>query len=167
MPGVRNTGSFTVMRIIIILLAALFASPALAQDWERYENARFGFGIDIPSSFAGGGEQANGEGQRFDDMRGRGLVVWGGDLAVPFEAEFADIMDYAVAENGWNITYQVVTPRWAGFSGVSGSQMVYQRMILLCDGASFAAFRAVYSSLDLTEMDAVTERMAQSMRGNC
>lgn len=156
------------MRTFVLILFTLLASPAFAQGWDRYDNARFGFGVDVPSGFVGNGESDNGDGQSFYDTRGgKGLVVWGGNLTVPFEAEFADVIDYAVAENGWNITYQAVTPRWASFSGKQGSQVVYQRMVLLCDGASYAAFRAEYPALAITEMDAVIERMVQSLKGNC
>lgn len=40
------------MRIIraLALIAAL-AIPAFAADWERYDNARFGYTIEIPSDF--------------------------------------------------------------------------------------------------------------------
>lgn len=156
------------MRFLLVMLFALLTLPAFAQEGQRYDNGRFGYSISVPPGFVGNGESDNGDGdgQSFYDARGgKGLVVWGGNLTGPFEAEFADVMDYAVAENGWNITYQAVTPRWASFSGVDGSRVVYQRMILLCDGASYAAFRAEYSTLDLTEMDAVIERMVQSLTG--
>lgn len=156
------------MRTLLLIVFALFAGPAFAQDWVGYDNARFGYSIVIGPGFVGQGESVNGDGQSFYDTRGgKDLIVWGGNLTEPFEAEFAAAMDYAVAENGWNITYQAVTPRWGSFSGVQGSRIVYQRMILLCDGASYAAFRAEYSSVDLTEMDTVIKRMARSLQGNC
>ena len=154
------------MRKLLLIAFALFSVPALAQGWDRYDNGRFGYSISVPPGFSGQGESDNGDGQSFYDTRGgKGLVVWGGNLDGDFEDEFANVMDYAVAENGWNITYQAVTPRWASYSGINGSRVVYQRMVLLCDGASYAAFRAEYSTLDLTEMDGVIERMVQSLKG--
>jgi hypothetical protein len=75
-------------------------------------------------------------------------------------------MDFAQGE-GWNITYQAATPRWASFSGLNGSRILYQRMLLLCDGSSYAAFRAEYSVADRAEMDPVVERLVSSLRGTC
>ena len=156
------------MRFLIIACFALFAVPALAQGWGHYDNGRFGYGIDVPPGFAGDGESDNGDGQSFYDPRGaKGLVVWGGNLLGDFEGEVASAMDYAQTENAWNITYQTTTPRWASFSGIKGIRVLYQRMILLCDGTSYAAFRAEYSVAETTEMDPVINRLVQTLRAGC
>ena len=156
------------MRILALILAALLATPALAQDWARYGNARFGYLVDIPAGFEAQGESANGDGQSFYyPQRARGLLVWGGNMQGDFESEVNSAMDYAVAETGWNITYQVVTPRWASFSGLKGSRILYQRMVLLCDGSSYGAFRLEYSAADISTMDPMVEHMVQSLRGDC
>lgn len=155
------------MRYILLILA-LLTTPAFAQGWERYDNARFGFAIDIPPGFVGDGESDNGDGQTFYKASGaQGLLVWGGSLPYGFDAGVTEAMDYAIAENGWNIAYQASTPRWASFSGVKGFRILYQRMILLCDGSSYAAFRAEYSVADSADMDPVIEKLVQSLRGNC
>ena len=154
------------MRILLIALFTILSTPAFAQGWEHYDNARFGYGVDIPAGFAGDGESDNGDGQSFYDARGaKGLLVWGSNLQGDFENEVSSAMDYAVAENGWNFSYQATTPRWASFSGVKGSRILYQRMLLLCDGTSYAAFRAEYSAADVSDMTTAVERMVQSLRG--
>lgn len=156
------------MRTLALLLFALFATPSFAQGWEQYGNVRFGYTIDIPSGFGPGTESDNGDGASFYNARGaQGLLVWGSTLLEDFEGEAASAMDYAIAENGWNITYQAVTPRWASFSGIRGSRVLYQRMVLLCDGSSYAAFRAEYSVADVSDMDPVIKHMVQSLRGRC
>ena len=53
------------MRTLFLTLFVLFSIPAHAQDWSRYDNARFGFGVDIPPGFVGAGESENGDGQAF------------------------------------------------------------------------------------------------------
>lgn len=153
------------MRIAVLLLLALFAAPASAQ--ERYDNARFGFSIDLPSGFAGQGESDNGDGQAFA-FAGKpiDLVVWGGNLMADFETEVAQRMQWATDE-AWNITYQATTPRWASYSAVKGSRILYQRMVLLCDGASYAAFQAEYSVVNAADMDPTVEKLVQSLRGDC
>lgn len=154
------------MRLILVVILALLTVPAFAQGWERYDNARYGYSIDIPPGFVGDGESDNGDGQSFYDASGaKGLIVWGSYLMGEFEGEVASALDYAQAENGWTIAEQVTTPRWAGFSAVKGSRILSQHMIRLCDGASYAAFRAEYSTTDAAEMKPVIDRLAQSLRG--
>lgn len=154
------------MRTLILIAFALLATPAFAQGWERYDNARFGYSMDLPPVFAGSGESYTSDGESFYNPKGaQGLVVWGASLEGDFESEVTSTMDLAVAENGWNITYQAVTPRWASFSGIENGRVLYQRMILLCDGTSYAAFRAEYSVSDTAEMNPVIERLVQSLEG--
>jgi hypothetical protein len=151
------------MRTFVLMFVSLLATPALAQGWGHYDNARFGYSIDIPPGFVGEGESDNGDGQGFYKADGaQGLSLWGGNLPYDFEAEVSEAMDYAIAENGWNITYQASTPRWASFSGIKGFRILYQRMVLLCD-SSYAAFRVEYSVADSAEMDPVVERLVQSL----
>lgn len=153
------------MRTLIFVIFALFASPVLAQDWNHYENGRLGYGVDIPPGFVGNGESDNGDGQSFYSEDGAGgLLVWGGNLMEDFEGEVASAMDYAQAENGWNITYQVVTSRWASFSGIKGSRVLYQRMIMLCDGSSYAAFSAQYSVINVTKMNSVIDKLVLTLK---
>ena len=157
------------MRALVLILIALFTAPAFAQGWLHYDNARFGFGIDIPPGFAGQGESDNGDGQTFA-IAGKPieLLVWGGHLMEPdFESEVAAAMGYT-QEAGWNLTYQASTPRWASFSGTQSGRILYQRLILLCDGQTYAAFRAEYSTRDRTEMDPAVDQMVASLKaGAC
>ena len=154
------------MRLILIILA-LMTMPALAQGWDSYANARFGYTIDIPPGFSGSGESDNGDGQAFAAQgKPTDLLVWGGNLLEDFESEVAQRMQWDQDE-AWNITYQATTPRWASWSAIKGFRIVYRRMVLLCDGTSYAAFRAEYSVTDSAEMDPVVEKLVQSLRGNC
>ncbi|MET3926494.1 hypothetical protein [Devosia sp. 2618] len=156
------------MRTFLIVIFALFAAPAFAQEWQHYSNARFGYEVDIPPGFDGSGESENGDGQSFYNPDGaKGLLVWGGNLLGSFEQEVMDRQGYAQSENGVAITYQATTPRWASFSGTGGGQIIYQRMILLCGGTSYAAFRAQYAVRDVAKMDPVIARLVQSLEGNC
>ena len=155
------------MRFLLTAFFILFVVPALAQEGRHYDNARFGYGIDIPSGFTAGGESENGDGQAFRvDGRRTELLVWGGTLLGSFESEVASRMDWASGD-GWGITYQVTTPQWASFSGTRNGQVLYQRMVLLCDGQSYAAFRAEYSMREIGDMDSVIETLVGSLRGNC
>ena len=145
------------MRILLVLGVALFGLilPVFARElgWGRYENARFGYIAGIPPGFSGYGESDNGDGQIFDQRaKGQVLSFWGGVLSeADFEAEVAARLGYA-ERDGWNIAAQTVTPRWANFSGVLGQRMFDTRMILLCDGTSYAAMTVQYSVIHAGEM---------------
>ncbi|WEK03121.1 MAG: hypothetical protein P0Y65_13010 [Candidatus Devosia phytovorans] len=152
------------MRILITLLVAFFALPALAQQSEHYSNARFGFGMDIPYGFVPQGESDNADGAQFAH-KGKpvNLMVWGGNLAGDFESEAQEAMSYSV-DADWNIEGQSVTPQWANFTAIQGFRKLYQRMVLLCGGTSYAAVRVEYSVAEAGKMDSVIENMAASLR---
>lgn len=155
------------MRSIVAILLALFLSlgPALADDWGRYENARFGYVIDVPPGFAQGAESANGDGRSFRDGASK-LAVWGGNvIESDFEAEVAAAVRFAEAD-GWALTYQSVTPSWASFSGTQGKRVLYQRMVTGCSW-QYAAFRLEYSAVDMGKLDPVVSRLARSLKGGC
>lgn len=155
------------MRLIFIIILALLTTPAFAQGWDHYDNARYGYGIDIPPGFLGAGESENGDGQAFKaDGKPTFVLVWGGNLMGSFEAGVADAMQFAQDE-GWTITGQAVTPNWADFTGTKGSRISYQRLIMLCDGTSYAGFMAEFSSVDAADMRPVIGKLVQSLRGNC
>jgi hypothetical protein len=151
------------MRAFGFLLLLLFLSgPALAQDWQRYENAGLGYVVDIPPEFTG-----NGDGMSFQrPSKGQGLVVWGGVALGGFERAVTDRMASA-EQDGWTIAYQAVTPSWASFSAVKGQHIRHQRMIALCDDSQYAAFTLDYMSSDATTMDPVVERLERSLRAAC
>lgn len=155
------------MRIVLALILSLLATPAFAQGWDRYDNSRFGYGVDIPPGFAASDDSDNGDGQAFA-LAGRPtyLLVWGGHVRDGFESVVAQAMAGDQGE-AWNISHQTSTPRWADYGAVKGSRMLHQRLVLLCDGQSYAAFRAEYSSVDSTDMNPVIDRLVQSLRGNC
>lgn len=156
--------------LIFAVLLALLVAPASAQDWGRYDNDRYGYSVGIPPDYLGQGESDNGDGQEFQRVRGaQRLTVWGGLLGVvneSFEAEVKWHMEQDEA-GAWNETYRAVTPEWASFSAIKGSRILYQRMILLCDRQSYAAFRLEYSTRDLASMNGVVDRLVGSLRGAC
>jgi len=146
----------------VILICLLMVSPAWAQYWQTYENTRFGYLLDIPPGYAGDGESANGDGQVFyAPGAGQGVTVWGGHLLEDFAAEVRGAQARAEADQ-WALSDQTITPQWAYFVGRRDARQFYQRHILLCDGTSFAAFRAEYAISDLGAMGPLIEGMVRS-----
>lgn len=156
-------------RLLALLVLILVAAPALAAGWDRYENARFGYVIDVPPDFTGNGESANGDGQGFQNLsRGQGLVVWGGHALDGFEGEVAAGLELLV-QDGWNPGQQTVTPSWASVSAVKGQRIRHLRMIALC-GDSFAGYALDYMATDATAMAPLLVRMDRSLQpvpGRC
>ena len=153
--------------LIFALLLALLVAPASAQDWGHYDKGRYGYSIAIPPDYLGQGESDNGDGQEFQRRRGaQRLTVWGGTVNESFEAEVKWQMEQAEA-GAWHVTYQAVTAEWASFSAIKGFRILYQRMILLCDRQSYAAFSLEYSVRDSASVDAVVETLVGSLRGAC
>lgn len=153
------------MRALICFLAIVLVAPAFAADWGQYDNARFGYTIDVPPGFAWGREADNGDGRAFRDGATK-LLVWGGNITEDsFEGAVTSAKNFAEAD-GWAISYEAVTPSWASFSGAQGKRILYQRMIAVCDGA-YAAFRLEYSAVDLGKLEPVVERLVRSLTGGC
>ncbi len=145
-----------------VLALLLLASPALAQFWGHYANARFGYEIDVPPDFAGNGESDNGDGQVFYNLGAeQGLTVWGGMLMDGFAGE-AGRSAQALTAEGWSVTEQSTTPQWATLAAMRDHRLIYQRMIALCDGVSFAAFRLEFNIRDLSKTDEVLGGLARS-----
>jgi hypothetical protein len=153
------------MRLLLVLWFALLSLPAFAQGWESYGNARFGYQSAIPPGFSGYGESDNGDGQIFDNPGTmQSLALWGANmLEESFEAEVAASIGYA-ERDGFNISFQTITPEWATFSGVTGDRQFTRRMILLCDRQSTASFTLQFSGREAADMKDVAQRLAQEFR---
>lgn len=153
------------MRSITFLMALLAAGPALAAEGARYENARFGYAIDVPADFAGQGESANGDGQVFRAGDGtQKLSVWGGRIIEgSFESAVLAAIGFA-GEDGWTISYERVTPSWASFSGTRNGIILYARTIALCEGAQYATYWLEYPERDQRRLEPVIGRLSASLR---
>lgn len=153
------------MRTILTLLLALLVTPAFAADWGRYENTRFGYVIDVPPDFSGSGEADNGDGQLFTRRDGtQTLRVYGGNIMqIDFEIEVGRAAEYLDGE-GWDISYQRTTPRWASYSGSRGGMILYVRTITLCGATQYATFEYAYPKTAIKAADAVVERLVRSLK---
>ena len=160
------------IKLIVTLVWALLLVATVAghaAEWSRYENARFGYWIDVPPDFSRIEEAANGDGGISRSAAGRSeLRVWGshiteGDLL----SEVAWRIDQDRAD-GWRVTYDKRTPKWASWSASNGSRIVYERAIYLCDGQA-AYFRLEYDRSEIATFDAAISRLVKSLRadGRC
>jgi hypothetical protein len=84
------------------------AIPALAAEWERYANPRFGTSAEVPvDGFAPDPASENGDGQRLDVNRGQGQVrVFGACILVDETFDgYRDFQLNTAREDGLDVTY--------------------------------------------------------------
>lgn len=149
-------------RFLLALAVTLCCLPALAADWSRYVNDRFGVALDVPPGFAPGEPPANGDGQGFSTPTAS-LSVFGSLIAEGgFEADVAQRKAWST-EDGWALTYETSTPGWAVWSGRQGSRILYARAIPLCGGAAVGVFELVYSTIDQQAFDPIVTRLTRSL----
>lgn len=157
------------MRILASLFAlALLVLPAAAQDpWTAYENARFGFAVDIPPGFEGQGFAADGSETFLLDGRVGRLKVWAMPLgASEFESEAYGQLAGDMA-SGWGITERSTTPTWAVWSGAKRDRVLHQRMIALCGDKGYAAIRLDYAQTDRSRLDPLVDQLMTSLKPDC
>ena len=148
---------------LLVLVLLCVANSAVAEEWSAYENARFGYVVDIPPGHLGEGESDDGDGQIFKSADGTQMLrVHGGHAPDGFEATVATAMDSA-REAGWRLSYERVTPSWASFSGARSGIVFYARAIALCGGSGFASFELIYPERDVDDLHGVVERLVSSL----
>jgi len=146
------------------VLLALATLPLAAGDWGHYVNGRFGFAIDVPPHFVAQGESDNGDGDRFTtptaELRAFAGYIFKGEQTLETEASFARD---AWTEDGYALTYQVTTPRFAVMSGKKGARIVYERLVAICGGEAFMGYSVEYSVADIKTFEPIIDRLTASL----
>jgi hypothetical protein len=154
------------MRLPVALAVLAFSTPGFAGATSHYENARFGFSIDIPDVVASDRtESDNGDGVTFHSKDGQAeLRVWGSFLT---EGGFADVVKATAAfeeADGWLITYRKSAGvRWAVYSGNRRDRIVYARAIPTCTGQAVANFRLEYTKAAKSKFDVALHILNDSL----
>jgi hypothetical protein len=151
------------VRVLLIALVLLLATPAFAADWGHYVNIRYGFAADVPPGFAGQGESDNSDGQVFTTPTAELRVFGANILSSDFEAEVRE-REAADTAAGWVLTYKVSTPSAASWSGQQGSRILYARAIALCGGTQIGVLQLTYMRADLAAYNSVVDRLVRAFR---
>lgn len=155
-------------KILISAAAATLFIATVASAATVYSNGRFGYSVIIPPGFSAIEEAMNGDGGFSKDVNGSAvLAVWGNHIT---QGNFADEVAERIRQHrvdGWTITYERQTRRWASWSGSKGNEIFYQRSIPACDGA-VVHFHIEYSRSQAAEYDEIVSNLVQSLRSsNC
>lgn len=161
MTVARQARSFAVM-MMPFLLAAMIQPAAIPPGWNIYRNARFGYSICYPRSFAGQPEADNGDGRMFSG-RNAELRVWGSNNALgrtTAQAARADRQLYT--RNGGRITYERLGRGWYVLTGRKGGRIFYQKT--LARSGQFTTFTLTYDTASGRQWSPVVSRIEKCFR---
>lgn len=148
------------MRNPFIPLIGIFmalSGPAIASDWQHYENGRFLFEIDVPDGFVAQPPPDNGDGQKWTTPDGYAELTAYGSLGTGFEQE------KAAARSDPDSNYFASGKAWFVTSGLRGRTIFYARSIRGCDDAVIT-FRFEYPALRKISYDGLIRRIGKSLR---
>lgn len=160
-----------------VLAAALLLAPvAIAQDnsrndWQTYRNARFGTTAEVPAQgFRADPPPANGDGRSWSAQDGKGRIsVYGSYLTVADTAAgYRRFMLQSARNSGLDVTYNSGGGNWFAYSGFSGGDIVYVKVVVSrhCDAAVANHIYLKYPASEKQHYAAIVSRMAASLRGS-
>lgn len=133
-------------------------SGSASVSYGSYSNVRFGFTVDVPSSFSSFGESGDGDGATFEDSStGAALLVWGSNNSAGLSveevadsyAEGHDLIDRAVSGSAFDLWYR------------SGGSVV--RLRGLVGSGSYCVVQFEYPEADAQQLAPVSDRVANSL----
>lgn len=144
----------------------LMLSPAFAEAaWRHYENARYGFAIDVPGGLILANESENGDGATFASADGAAeLLVWGGFLVDTNMAGEAKSRRAGEEEDGWTISYATTKRGWFAYSGTKADRIIYAKAVSSCKDAAALHFRLEYPKAEKLQYDAMVTRLSKSLK---
>jgi uncharacterized protein YraI len=139
------------------------AGDAGGLDWVRWENARFGMGIDYPAAlFSPEPAPQNGDGQSFSTSDGRaGFFVFGQWNALGLSLEELRDMDLATGVFG-RLTENRLGRSEFILAGVNAGRVTLRRALLPPPGDVLHVFEISYPEAESSLFAAVAARMAAS-----
>ena len=150
-------------RLVLVALALIVATSALAQDWRSYSNPRFGTRADVPRDWTMGAAPENDDGRVFTAPDGAATITVYGSLHVDSIADAMKI--HETPQAGETITYRQRGPRTITVSGTRDNAIFYRKAILSCRDQIWNGVAIEYPSARKQDFDAVVTRVAKSLRG--
>jgi hypothetical protein len=151
--------------IASIAASALLAGPAGADSWLSYQNDRYGTTIDYPDIFKAQPPPDNDDGQAFKSADGAKFSVFASYNASDFNLD--EFRDFIVKnlDPGAVITFQAHGVHWFVVSGISGTNIFYERHLLSHKAEMTEGFVMTYPAQLKQIYDPIVARMSKSFRG--
>ena len=114
------------------------ACYASSEQYQDYDNARFGFHVSYPPEFKPQGESENADGQKFANDSGAALTTYayyridGNNIK--------DVYKNEVDGSGIKITYKVLKKNWFVISGTKDGEIIYEKVIQNDDTLAHMSF---------------------------
>jgi hypothetical protein len=123
------------MRMILILITALFTLPALAAGWSRYSNDRFGYSVDIPSGFSEDSSPVNGRDVSYSSASGNSQIEVWGLRSTGFSGTVSQLVSQSRGA-GWQFGEggTAVWSSWLILNGSKSGRLMYLKAIDACHG---------------------------------
>lgn len=151
-------------RWLLAGIASIAVTPAKAEAWQRYRNARFGTSIEYPARFRPGRAPANGDGLGFASADGASFSVWGGHNALDHDLPGLERFVRDNLSDGAKVVHAARDANWFAISGMTDDSLFYERHLLSHGGQIVNGFVMHYPSALKAPYDAVVARMAKSLR---
>ena len=173
--GLRECGvraKHRAMKRIILAALLLSSTPALAEDWSTYENARYSFKVDVPADgWVAQPDPDNGDGRTWYSKDGRSVIkVWGTTLLDGFKADAKERVA-SEKDKGWTITSDLDfnidlakgPDAWHVFSASLDGRDIQQKGIPTCDGTTAIYARVEFFESEFVTFIPITERVLSSL----
>jgi hypothetical protein len=146
-----------------VIVFCLAATPAIADAWRHYANARFGYAVDLPGDFTVTSRADNGDGMTLQSSdRTAELRVFGTNrLEEDFAAELKSRVEID-KKDGWTISYSKPSKTSASYSGTRKDRILYVRAIALCHDA-VGYFTLEYPKAALKPYDPIVQRLVKTL----
>jgi serine/threonine-protein kinase len=159
----RSTGGGGVVTFLkILVVAALAASPAFAENWRRYHNERFGVSAETPAGWTMGEAPVNDDGRKFSSPDGTAQVVISGMFAL--DARDEEFARRAEPLDGETVSYAKRGDGWIVLSGLRDGRVFYRKSLLSCGGRVWNDLDIAYPQEDKARYDGIVAHMAASLR---
>jgi hypothetical protein len=150
----------------LLLALGITAAEAAAEDWHTYNNERYGFSLQYPSSvFAVERTAEAGDGQLFVAKNGEARLLVG---SLSNDGNFTPATYQAyIARNSYadyQISYRRLGGTWFALSGKGNGRHFYEKAMFSCGGQRISSFALIYPSDQRHVFDPIVERIENTFR---
>jgi hypothetical protein len=151
---------------LVLVALGITAAEAAPEDWHTYNNDRYGFSLQYPSSlFAVERTAEAGDGKLFVAKNGEARLLVG---SLSNDGSFTPATYQAyIARNSYadyRISYSRLGGSWFALSGTGNGRIFYEKAMFSCGGRRINSFALIYPSDQRHIFDPILERIENTFR---